>query len=173
MFFNCFHFVLSNRPGAKNTKLDALFRLFTPEPVTKEPESILPLKCVVGAVSWPIETQIKQANGETPPPSGCPHNCFFIPTNLRPQVIQWAHLSLVSSQGAVLQVEPRKLAPRFVGPLPISKVINPAAVRLRLPQSLRVHPKFHVSKIKPVKDSPMIPATKPPPLTRIIEGGPV
>uniref|UniRef100_A0AAQ4PUN3 Gypsy retrotransposon integrase-like protein 1 n=1 Tax=Gasterosteus aculeatus aculeatus TaxID=481459 RepID=A0AAQ4PUN3_GASAC len=37
-----------------------------------------------------------------------------------------------------LQVESRKLAPRFVGPFPVSRVINPAAVRLRLPRSLRV-----------------------------------
>uniref|UniRef100_A0AAQ4Q6V0 Gypsy retrotransposon integrase-like protein 1 n=1 Tax=Gasterosteus aculeatus aculeatus TaxID=481459 RepID=A0AAQ4Q6V0_GASAC len=62
-----------------------------------------------------------------------------------------------------LQVESRKLAPRFVGPFPVSRVINPAAVRLRLPRSLRVHPTFHVSKIKPVKESSMVPDPKPPP----------
>lgn len=72
-----------------------------------------------------------------------------------------------------LQVESRKLAPRFVGPFPISGIINPAAVRLRLPRSLRVHPTFHVSKVKPVKESVMVPATKPPPAPRMVEGGPV
>ena len=70
-----------------------------------------------------------------------------------------------------LQVKSRKLAPCFVGPFPISRIINPAAVRLRLPRSLRVHPTFHVSKIKPVKESAMLPATKPPPSPRMVGGG--
>ena len=69
-----------------------------------------------------------------------------------------------------LRVESRKLAPRFVGPFPI---INPAAVRLRLPRSLKIHPTFHVSKIKPVKESGMVPATRPPPPPQMVEGGPV
>lgn len=96
MFFNHFHFLLSYRPGAKNTNPDALSRLFTPEPMAKEPEPILPLNCVVGEVSWPIETQVKQANGETPQPSGCPDNRLFVSTNLHQQEIHCAHSSLLT-----------------------------------------------------------------------------
>uniref|UniRef100_A0AAQ4PEP9 ribonuclease H n=1 Tax=Gasterosteus aculeatus aculeatus TaxID=481459 RepID=A0AAQ4PEP9_GASAC len=62
LFFNRFDFSLSYRPGSRNTKPDALSRLFSPEPVAREPEPILPLHCVVGAVTWPIETKVKQAN---------------------------------------------------------------------------------------------------------------
>ena len=32
-------------------------------------------------------------------------------------------------------------------------MVVPAAVRLRLPWSLHVHPTFHVSQVKPVKES--------------------
>ena len=65
----------------------------------------------------------------------------------------------------------KKLAPRFVGPFPITKVISPAAIRLRLPRSLRVHPTFHVSQVKPTKDNPMVPVTKPPQPLEAADGG--
>lgn len=56
---------------------------------------ILPQTCVVGAVTWQIENDVKQVNGESPPPSGCPENRLFVPVELRPQVIHWAHTSLL------------------------------------------------------------------------------
>ncbi len=53
----------------------------------------------------------------------------------------------------------RKLAPRFIGPYRVAKVVNPVAIRLKLPPTLgRVHPVFHVSKVKPVFSSPLNPA---------------
>ena len=79
----------------------------------------------------------------------------------------------LSAKNLNLKVPSKKLAPRFVGPFPISQIISPAAVRLRLPRSLRVHPTFHVSQVKPVKDSPLVPAVKPPPPPEMVEGGPV
>nr|XP_040035398.1 chromobox protein homolog 7-like [Gasterosteus aculeatus aculeatus] len=38
---------------------------------------------------------------------------------------------------------------------------------------MRVHPTFHVSKIKPVVESPLVSATPAPPPPRIVDGGPV
>ena len=77
----------------------------------------------------------------------------------------------LSTKDLPLHVASRKLAPRFVGPFPISKVINPVAVCLCLPKSLKVHPTFHVSKLKPVLESRLVPSSTPPPPPRVIDGG--
>ncbi|KAM4745630.1 uncharacterized protein FYW61_014320 [Anableps anableps] len=53
----------------------------------------------------------------------------------------------------------------------ISKVINPVAVQLRLPRTLRVCPTFHVSRVKPVFSSQLVPSSRPPLPARIIDGG--
>ena len=101
LFFNRFSFSLSYRPGSRNVKPDVLSRLFEPEPKTKQTEPILPLNCVVGAVTWPIENEVKQANGVSPSRRGCPDSRLFVPSELRPQVIHWEHTSLLSCHPGV------------------------------------------------------------------------
>uniref|UniRef100_A0A674NFD7 Chromo domain-containing protein n=1 Tax=Takifugu rubripes TaxID=31033 RepID=A0A674NFD7_TAKRU len=75
----------------------------------------------------------------------------------------------LSTRDLPLRVESNKLAP--IGPFPIERVINPVAVRLKLPRSMRVHPTFHVSKVKHVRESPLVTAAPPPPPPRFIDGG--
>ena len=68
--------------------------------------------------------------------------------------------------------ETRKLAPRYVGPFRILRRISRTAFHLELPRSLRVHPVFHRSVLRPAASSPLCPAPPAPPPPMFIAGGP-
>jgi hypothetical protein len=56
-----------------------------------------------------------------------------------------------------------KLDFKRLGPFDITKVLSPAAIQLRLPLSMQVHPVFHVSLLEPIsKDSTFRPQPSPP-----------
>ncbi|KAI2665727.1 Transposon Tf2-9 polyprotein [Labeo rohita] len=78
----------------------------------------------------------------------------------------------LSTKDLPLKVESRKLTPRYVGPFKILKKINPVSYRLLLARSMRIHPTFHISRLKPVFCSPLSPASKTAPVPRIINGKP-
>lgn len=70
-----------------------------------------------------------------------------------------------------LRVASRKLVRRFIGPYRITKVWSPAVVRLKLLPTLgQVHPVFHVSRVKPVLYSPLVPSA---PALHLVDGSPV
>ena len=78
----------------------------------------------------------------------------------------------LSTRDIPLRVGSNKLAPRFIGPFPISRVISRSAVRLWLPRTMRIHPTFHVSRTKPASTSMLVPSTPAPPPPRIIANQP-
>lgn len=76
----------------------------------------------------------------------------------------------LSTRCLPLKSDCRKLAPRFIGLFPVSKLINPLTARLKLPRSMKVHPTFHMSQVKPLVWSPLVLATPNP---SIVDGKPV
>ncbi|KAI2654015.1 Transposon Tf2-9 polyprotein [Labeo rohita] len=79
----------------------------------------------------------------------------------------------LSTKNIPLQSVSNKLAPKFIGPFSVTKIISPVAVRLKLPPVYRrIHPVFHVSKIKPVFFARINPPAPVPPPPRLVEGEP-
>uniref|UniRef100_A0A8C1CJZ3 Chromo domain-containing protein n=1 Tax=Cyprinus carpio carpio TaxID=630221 RepID=A0A8C1CJZ3_CYPCA len=79
----------------------------------------------------------------------------------------------LSTNNIPLRSVSNKLAPKFIGPFTITKIISPVTVRLKLPPVYRrIHPAFHVSKIKPVFYARINPPTPVPPPPRLVDGEP-
>jgi hypothetical protein len=63
----------------------------------------------------------------------------------------------------------QKLLPKFVGPFKIIQVVSPVAYKLELPETMKIHPVFHVSKLRKYvsNDDELFPSRKhvirPPP----------
>ncbi len=98
LFFGRFNFSLSYRPGSKNTKPDALSRLFEGPGRDAAPDTILPKWVVVGSLSWNVERRVK-AVGEVP--RRYPEGRLFVPAALHPEVLRWGHESRVTCHPGV------------------------------------------------------------------------
>jgi hypothetical protein len=66
----------------------------------------------------------------------------------------------------------KKLSPIFIGPYTITEVVSSVAYKLKLPHTMKIHPVFHVSKLKPyLEDDGEFPGRKHPnPAPEIIDG---
>ncbi|KAJ7999929.1 hypothetical protein DPEC_G00199500 [Dallia pectoralis] len=92
---------LMPRPGSQNGKPDALSRVFSKEETRKTPETILPLRRVVGALQWGIEGKVRAAlRGDPGPGNGTPGR-LFVPEGTRPAVLEWGHSSKLTCHPGV------------------------------------------------------------------------
>lgn len=64
------------------------------------------------------------------------------------------------------------LPSRFIGPFKVVRRINPVTYQLQLSRSLRINHTSHVSLLRPLLSSPLVPASIVPPAPRIIGGQP-
>uniref|UniRef100_A0A8C6NV81 Gypsy retrotransposon integrase-like protein 1 n=1 Tax=Nothobranchius furzeri TaxID=105023 RepID=A0A8C6NV81_NOTFU len=98
-------------------------------------------------------------------------NCRIADRHRRPAPTYTpGQLVWLSSRDVKVRGSCRKFSPRFLGPFPVAEVLGPVSVRLELPPSMRVHPVFHVSLLKPVVSSPLCPPDAPPPPVRLADG---
>lgn len=68
----------------------------------------------------------------------------------------------LSARNFPLKTSSKKLSPCYLGPFEITAIVNPSAVKLKLPSGLRVHPGFHVLLLKPVNESDLCPFGQTP-----------
>jgi hypothetical protein len=79
---------------------------------------------------------------------------FYADTRRRDVKFSVGDQVLLSTKNLNFQtVGTRKFLPKFIGPFPITQLVGSAAVRLQLPHTYRIHPVFHVSLIKPYRQS--------------------
>jgi len=79
-------------------------------------------------------------------------------------------LSMKNTNNPVDRNRPtKKLTPRFMGPYTIIQVVSPVAYKLNLPETMKTHPVFHVSLLKPYQHSPDEFARPTPPPPAIVE----
>ena len=63
-----------------------------------------------------------------------------------------------------------KLDHRRLGPYEVIESVTPRAIRLRLPETVRLHPVFHVSLLEPTADDPYPGQLQPPPPPVEVDG---
>ena len=94
LFFTRFNFVITYRPGAKNTKADALSRSFPGGGDDDVPEPILQRGVVVSALHSGLEGRVLEAQGDAP--ASCPSGKLFVPENLRLEILKEHHNSALA-----------------------------------------------------------------------------
>lgn len=102
LFFTCFQFTITYRPGAKNIKADSLSCIHAPEePSTPEPR--LPPAVLISPIQCDLNEQICLATMAEPAPLGGPEGKIYMPTSLRTTLLGSLHASPGSGQPGSLR----------------------------------------------------------------------
>uniref|UniRef100_A0A674NN42 Gypsy retrotransposon integrase-like protein 1 n=1 Tax=Takifugu rubripes TaxID=31033 RepID=A0A674NN42_TAKRU len=72
---------------------DCLRSAPSPSSNPRDPDTIIPPARVIGVISWPIETAVEQAQRDEPDPGNGPRDWMFVPSSVRPQVLECGHSS--------------------------------------------------------------------------------
>ncbi len=88
--------MITYRPGSKNLKPDALSRQLVSEEVPPTEDTIILSTFVVAAISWEIESAVREAQRSQPDPGNRPQNRLYVPDSVHSQVLQWVHSSKFS-----------------------------------------------------------------------------
>ena len=76
----------------------------------------------------------------------------------------------LSSKNLKLGRPSNTLTERQLGPYPISRIISPNAVELKLPKAMKIHPVVNVSRVRPAKESTIEGQKSKPAPPVVIEG---
>ncbi len=90
LFFTCFHFSITYRPGNQNPKADSLSQLHAPDQPS-EPEPILPPALIVSPVQWELTKHIRDATHTEPAPQGGPEGKTYVPSSQRLTLLGSVH----------------------------------------------------------------------------------
>ncbi|KAI4899208.1 hypothetical protein NFI96_032636 [Prochilodus magdalenae] len=97
LFFSRSDFQITYHPGTRNTKADALSRMFegdSDESETSKP--ILEPKVLLSPIRWEIDDEIRRSYETESVPETCPSDQMFVPASCRDRLIAWAHTSPTS-----------------------------------------------------------------------------
>ncbi|KAG1941502.1 retrotransposable element [Pimephales promelas] len=93
LFFTCFNFKVTYRPGDKNINADSLSSLYQPDSNSSKPESIPPPAMIVSPIQRSIDDHIMEATQTEPAPPGGPEGRIYVPSCLRPSLMDSVHTS--------------------------------------------------------------------------------
>ena len=105
-FFARFDFVLTFVPGSRNSRADALSRVFEGSSDSRSSDvTVLPEGVVVGGLEWEVVEQVRQALQGCQIPARLPAGRLFVPTALRSKVLDWGHASRLACHPGVARSE--------------------------------------------------------------------
>lgn len=82
--------MITYRTGNRNVKPDAFSRKYNSSE-TPDKSTVIPPTCIVGNLTWDIETRVLQAQGEEPNHAPCPQGTLYVQSSLRSEVLIWGH----------------------------------------------------------------------------------